>query len=298
MRLTKHHGLGNDFLVLLDADGSRSLSPDQVRALCDRHRGVGADGLIRATRPGDAVNVGIVAIMELTNADGSRAEMSGNGIRCLAQALVAAEWAPGPALPISTDAGLRTVTVHDPFDSVTQVSSVEMGPARVVGDAPEWAGGPFRRALLVDMGNPHLVVELAPGHEQATAADTGDVRLVELGERVNAKLPDGANVHLLAPDGDGSDGTAGVAIRTYERGVGPTLACGTGACASAAAALAWGLAGDRVPVRQPGGPAEVTLGGTAVVLRGPATFVATVDVPEPVGAAGSTGSAGSTGAAR
>jgi diaminopimelate epimerase len=282
MRLTKHHGLGNDFLVLLDADGSHSLTPEQVRALCDRHRGVGADGLIRATRPGEAVAVGIVAIMELTNADGSRAEMSGNGIRCLAQALVAAGWAPGPALPISTDAGLRTVTVHDQVDAVTQVSSVEMGPARVVGDAPEWAGGPFRRALLVDMGNPHLVVELAPGHEQALAGDTGDVRLVELGERVNAKLPDGANVHLLAPDGDGSDG---IVIRTYERGVGPTLACGTGACASAAAALAWGLAGTRVPVRQPGGSAEVTLGAT-VVLRGPATLVATIDVPGPGGVAG------------
>ena len=323
MRLTKHHGLGNDFLVLLDADGSRPLTADQVRALCDRHRGVGADGLIRATRPGEAVAAraqrpgaagaksgeaasfdlsaaaaaegatvsgprapsNIVAIMELSNADGSRAEMSGNGIRCLAQALVAAGWAPGPALPISTDAGLRTVTVHDQPDVVTQVSSVEMGPARVVGDAPEWAGGPFRRALLVDMGNPPLVVELAPGHEQAAAGDTADVRLVELGERVNAKLPDGANVHLLAPDGDGREG---IVIRTYERGVGPTLACGTGACASAAAAGAWGLAGDRVPVCQPGGRAEVTL-GAPVVLRGPATFVATVDVPDP---------SGSTGAAR
>jgi diaminopimelate epimerase len=288
MRLTKHHGLGNDFLVLLDDDGSRSLSADQVRALCDRHRGVGADGLIRATRPGEAVAVGIVAIMELINADGSRAEMSGNGIRCLAQALVAAGWASGPALPISTDAGLRTVTVHDPVDALdarTQVSSVEMGPARVVGDAPEWSGGPFRRALLVDMGNPHLVVELAPGHEQAAAADTGEVRLVELGERVNAKLPDGANVHLLAHDGDGGDG---IVIRTYERGVGPTLACGTGACASAAAARAWGLAADRVPVRQPGGSAEVTL-GASVVLQGPATLVATIEVPDVADVTGAAG---------
>jgi diaminopimelate epimerase len=284
MRLTKHQGLGNDFLVLLDDDGSHALAADEVRALCDRHRGVGADGLIRATRPGDAVNVGIVAIMELTNADGSRAEMSGNGIRCLAQALVVAGWAPGPALPISTDAGLRTVTVHGQIDAVTQVSSVDMGPARVVGDAPEWAGGPFRRALLVDVGNPHLVLELAPGHGDAARADTDEVRLVELGERVNAKLPEGANVHLLAPDGDdgrgGGGGRGGIVIRTYERGVGPTQACGTGACASAAAAHAWGLAGERVPVLQPGGSAEVTLGGRSVVLRGPATLVAAVEVPE------------------
>jgi diaminopimelate epimerase len=278
MRLTKHHGLGNDFLVLLDADGSRRVSTEGVRALCDRHRGVGADGFIRATRPGGSAAVGTVAVMELSNADGSRAEMSGNGIRCLAQALVVGGWAPGPQLPISTDAGLRTVTVHDEVDAVTQVSSVEMGSARIIGDAPEWVGGPVRRALLVDMGNPHLVLDLSPVHEQAVDADTDDVRLVELGERVNAKLSEGANVHLLAVHDDG------IAIRTYERGVGPTQACGTGACAAAAAARSWLLAGDSVPVRQPGGSAEVTLGPT-VVLKGPATLVATIDVPEPAGAA-------------
>jgi diaminopimelate epimerase len=285
MRLTKHHGLGNDFLVLLDDDGSRTVTPDRVRALCDRHRGVGADGLIRATRPGEGVDVGIVAVMQLVNADGSPAEMSGNGIRCVAQALVRGGWAPGPKLPIATDAGLRTVTVHEDAGA-TQVSSVEMGAARVVGEAPEWAGGPFRRALLVDMGNPHLVLELAPEHAEAVAGDTEDVRLVELGARVNAKLPEGANVHLLAPDAEAG---GEVAIRTYERGVGPTQACGTGACASAVAAAEWGLAagtaagtgtGAWVPVRQPGGGAEVGL-GPVVVLRGPATYIATVDVPDP-----------------
>src|SRR5690606_40267631 len=113
MRLTKHHGLGNDFLVLLDAGDVRPPTPDEVRALCDRRRGIGADGLIRATRPGESDAPGVVAIMQLTNADGSPAEMSGNGNHCLAQALGMAGWAPGRRLPIGTAAGRRTVTVHD-----------------------------------------------------------------------------------------------------------------------------------------------------------------------------------------
>jgi diaminopimelate epimerase len=279
MRLTKHHGLGNDFLVLLDADGSKPLPADQVRTLCDRHRGVGADGLIRATRPtaGDAA-LGLVARMQLVNADGSPAEMSGNGIRCLAQALVMAGWATGPEVAIATDAGVRTVTIHEQVDATTQISSVDMGPAEILGDAPEWSGGPFRRALLVDVGNPHLVLDLAPDHAAAADHDTGVVRLVELGERVNGKLSEGANVHLLTDGGRGS-----IVIRTYERGVGPTLACGTGACAAAAAARRWGVADDPVVVRMAGGEAQVTLGeaGVAVELRGPATAVAAIDVPVP-----------------
>src|SRR5262249_34011035 len=142
MRLTKHHGLGNDFLVVLDPDASHPLDSEVARALCDRHTGVGADGLIRATPAGGAV--GRVR-MELRTADGSRAEMSGNGIRCLGQALVLG-WpgAPGEAgteLAIETDAGLRTVTVHGAVDPVTLELSVAMGPATVEGDAPEWTGG-------------------------------------------------------------------------------------------------------------------------------------------------------------
>jgi diaminopimelate epimerase len=265
MRLTKHHGLGNDFLVLLDPDVSHPLDADLARALCDRHTGVGADGLIRATpaAPGDDALVR----MELRNADGSRAEMSGNGIRCLVQALLLADPGLGPDVPVATDAGLRTVTVHDQVDAVTHSLSVGMGVARIDGEAPEWAGGDVARAVLVDMGNPHLVLDLsgaAPG-----AAE--EIDLVDVGETVNGKIPGGANVHLLTP----GRAPGGIAIRTYERGVGPTLACGTGACAAAVAARAWGVAGDRVPVAQPGGTAEVTLGSSnfEVVLRGPATYV-------------------------
>lgn len=278
MRLTKHHGLGNDFLVLLDADGTSPVDAAGVRALCDRHRGLGADGLIRATRPArsDPAGAAAHAVMALTNADGSAAEMSGNGIRCLAQALLAAGWAPGPEVVIDTPAGRRTVTAYDDGNAPVGDFSVDMGPARLVAEAPEWGGGALARAVTVDTGNPHVVVDLAPEAAAAARHDTGGVSLVELGEQVNAKVPGGANVHLLAAGGDGS-----ITIRTYERGVGPTAACGTGACASAAAAHAWGLVGDVVAVHMPGGTAHVTLGDT-VVLRGPAAYIATIDAPNPV----------------
>src|SRR3546814_14956418 len=110
MRLTKHHGLGNDFLVLLDLDGIRPVSPQDAVALCDRRRGIGADGLMRVTAGTDGAD-GADVTMRLLNADGSVAEMSGNGIRCLAQAVFQAGLATPPVLRVATDAGLRTVTV-------------------------------------------------------------------------------------------------------------------------------------------------------------------------------------------
>lgn len=300
MRLTKHHGLGNDFLVMLDADGERPIPPAEARRLCERRTGIGADGVIRAT-PGGAIGVAgasdhAVATMELLNADGSRAEMSGNGIRCLAQALVLAGWALGERIAIVTDAGLRTVRRGDDIDAVTQTFAVDMGSVRIGADAPEWVVPGVARAVTVDVGNPHLVLELVDG------SDAPRPDLVELGELANAKIAGGANLHLLR--GDGADA---VSIRTYERGVGPTLACGTGACASAAAAHHWGLTGRNVRVTMPGGDVEVTLPGSgragagsergseagsdaesdagapggAAVLRGPATFVAAIDTDPP-----------------
>jgi diaminopimelate epimerase len=265
MRLTKHHGFGNDFLVVLDDDRSHPLDAHVTRVLCDRHTGLGADGLIRAV-PLDPAADGAVAAMDLRNADGSPAEVSGNGIRCLAQALILAGWADGPTIPIRTASGRRVVTVHDRSDPRIFSLSVDMGVARIDGEAPEWAGGPIRRTLRVDIGNPHLVCDVGDD----------DVDLVELGESVNAKEPGGANVHLLT-----AEGADRVDIRTYERGVGLTQACGTGACAAAVAARAWGLVGDTVAVEQAGGTARVTVGGDgAVVLQGPATLVATVALPE------------------
>jgi diaminopimelate epimerase len=265
MRLTKHHGLGNDFLVLLDPAGDRPMTPELVKQLCARTTGIGADGLLRATRSTGQTTA--VAVMELFNADGSRAEMSGNGIRCLAQALLRYGWATPPDVAISTDAGVRIVSWCAGVDDSTDVLEVDMGPVQLGADAPEWTGGPLRRAAWADIGNPHLVVELDD--------EAADVDLVTLGEKVNAGVSGGANIHLVAVLR-----RDGLFVRTYERGVGLTEACGTGACASAAVAQRWGLVDDQVTVRMPGGEAQVTLGPT-VRLTGPATVVGAIEVPAP-----------------
>ena len=283
MRLTKHHGLGNDFLVHLDRGGDQPVDGELARAVCDRYRGIGADGLIRAFPPAPSEAADAEppdAVMELRNADGSRAEMSGNGIRCLVQALVLEGWvepkADGPTqVAVRTDAGLRTVIVQREVDATTHVLSVDMGPVRFDPSGSNWVGGPFVRSAWASMGNPHLVLEVDRGEA------FGAIDLVRLGEQVNAGTPQGANVHLLHA-GPGDDA---VTIRTYERGVGPTQACGTGACAAAAVANAWGLVGRRVEVHQPGGPASVRL-GTTVELTGPATVIAAVDYPYTRPAAG------------
>src|SRR3954469_23802677 len=126
MRLTKHHGLGNDFLVSCDLDGSRPVDPDLVRAVCDRHRGVGADGFIRVTRsPIDAMPQTDVT-MQLFNADGSRAEMSGNGVSCLAQAVVAAGVVSPPAVRVATDAGVRVIQIEPTVERGVDRASVDM----------------------------------------------------------------------------------------------------------------------------------------------------------------------------
>lgn len=279
MQLVKHHGLGNDFLVAFRDDTWVDRSDDDwaefTRVVCDRRRGIGADGLIIGERDPEAD-----ARMVLFNSDGGRAEMSGNGIRCLVQAMVLEGWvepkSDGPTqVAVLTDAGLRSVVVQQAIDATTHLITVDMGPVRFDRREASWVGGPFVRSAWADLGNPHLVLEVDRGQ----AFDAID--LVGMGERVNAGTPGGANVHLLIP-GPGDDA---VTIRTYERGVGPTQACGTGACASAAVANAWGLVGRHVDVHQPGGVAEVRLGAT-VELTGPATVIAAIDYPYTRPAAG------------
>jgi diaminopimelate epimerase len=249
MKLEKYHGLGNDFLILLDLDGLHPVDGAAARALCDRHTGVGADGLIRVT----AGPAPIPYAMELYNADGSRAEMSGNGIRCLALALVDSGLHAGPEIAINTDAGPRRVVVvhHDgPHQSTI---SVDMGVA-TVEPGPE-------HSLLVDMGNPHAVVEVQDPYD----ADLG---------REARRFGPGLNLELIAA-GPGPDE---LTMRVWERGVGETLACGTGACAAAVAAHKWGIVGERVTVHQPGGAVRVDLGGDQIVLTGPAVWVCSVEV--------------------
>ena len=272
LRLTKHHGQGNDFLVLLDPDDRQPLDPAAVRYLCDRRRGVGADGVIRVTRatPGDdAATLG----MELRNADGGAAEMSGNGIRCLAQAAVDAGLASPPTFTVRTLAGPRTVTVSPGGQAGSAQVSVDMGTA-VMGaeeDGPTLdAIPPGRgwRARTVCVGNPHLVL---------LGAELDGIDVARAGSAAQDAYPGGINLELVTP-GPAADE---LVLRVWERGVGETLACGTGSCAAAAAARAWGVVGDYVRVHNPGGTLEVGLNGTGVVLAGPVrrVFAAEVDIP-------------------
>ncbi len=259
MRLAKYHGLGNDFLVLLDLDGRSPVDGVTARALCDRHRGVGADGLIRATGGRPDADVA----MELWNADGGRAETSGNGLRCLAKALVDAGVVRGPAMTIATDAGVRRAVVHD--DGTVTVG---MGTGRIVSNRamtfhPKEGITDHR---FVDMGNPHLVLAVA-------APEQLDVE--ELGAGLQRLLSEKSNVEFVAP-GPGADE---LTMRVWERGVGETQACGSGACAAAIAFRDLKEVGDRVTVHQPGGDVVVDLSDGAVTLTGPAELVATVEVP-------------------
>ncbi len=269
MRLEKYEALGNDFLVVVD----HPVDADLARAVCDRHRGAGADGLIRVVG-GDGE--GDVA-MELWNADGSRAETSGNGLRCLARAVVDAGLVAGPEMVIATDAGPRRATLHS--DGLV---SVEMGAVRVVDgnrdpfDDPRWLG-------FVDAGNPHVVL----GVDDPAKED-----LEQDGPAWEGAY-DGVNVEYVAA-GPGADE---LTMRVWERGVGETTACGSGACAAAVVARREGTVGDRVTVHQPGGDVVVDLSGPTVLLTGPARFVCTVEWPDGPGRDGGPAS-GRTAASR
>jgi diaminopimelate epimerase len=268
LRLSKHHGSGNDFLVLLDPDNDWALSGHQVRALCDRHRGIGADGLVRARlEPGTGA-----LSMVLRNADGGEAEMSGNGIRCLVQAAVGAGLVPPGDVQVHTRAGVRTVRYRAGDRPGVGYAGVDMGPA-LLGDelaVPEVPGA--RSARRVVVGNPHVVVFGAP-------VEPDDV--VRHGALLDHAVEGGANVEFVWSGP--SDGE--LSMRVWERGVGPTLACGTGACAAVAAVHAWGAVGRRVRVHNPGGPLDVSLVDGGVELAGPTQWVADVTVDASVLAA-------------
>jgi diaminopimelate epimerase len=251
VKLEKYQALGNDFLILLDPDRAHPLEEDFVRRVCDRHRGVGADGVIRCTPDTGGAHLRF----ELRNADGGPAEMSGNGIRCMVRAAVAGGMVSGPEVEVATAAGLKRVWVKD--EGIT----VDMGPV-VLGPERERTAHGWRQRE-VEVGNPHLVL-LCP--------DPAEVDVAELGPRLEHLKPGGINVEFIAP-GPGPDE---LRFRVWERGAGETQACGTGTCAAAAAAHSWGLVGRHVTVHNPGGDLEVDVGEDEVLLTGPAEHVATV----------------------
>lgn len=263
--LEKFHGLGNDFLVLLDPPDTRGVPTDWAavaRQVCDRRRGVGADGLLIG-RPGDDAWT-----MTLHNSDGSPAEISGNGIRCFAQALRGRHEAD--RFVIDTAAGRRTVEVLEVGDS-HMVSSVWMGS---VGrrDAPDgWSAigcNPDRPVAHLDLGNPHSVV----GVEDVDAVDLA---------LIGGQVPQ-VNLEIVEP----AAGRHEVRMRVHERGAGITEACGSGACATAFAALDWGLVSadpeGTVTVHMDGGTVRVRVDGSEVTLIGPSVRIARIELDRSV----------------
>jgi diaminopimelate epimerase len=274
MRFAKGHGTGNDFLILPDPDDDTALAPDLVASLCDRRTGLGADGVLRAVRTsGDGP---AEWFMDYRNADGSIAEMCGNGIRVFARYLLGHGLASGQDLVIATRAGPRQVREEASGDL-----TVDVGAPVVLGRAMAVIGATAYHGLAVSLGNPHLACMVG-----RPVADL-DLSAPPVIDR--ERFPEGANVEVVSVRGDRH-----LEMRVYERGSGPTLSCGTGAVAAAVAA-AWEQAGggngvaDAAPARSepvrwtvdvPGGKLVVTLGETTSLLTGPAVIVAEGELDE------------------
>jgi diaminopimelate epimerase len=296
---TKGHGTQNDFVLVADPDGTFEPTPQLVRAVCDRHAGIGADGFIRVVRSAAcadgedvlAEDPGAEWFMDYHNADGSAAEMCGNGVRVFTayleeNGLIDAELLDSElGLPVGSRGGVKRVRrALGPGDAGGWLA-VDMGHWRIVGGARAVADGydalvrvpgldgVARPALTLDLGNPHTVVALA---------EEDELDAVELhrAPTVEPVPPDGTNVELIVmePTASTEDGAGRLRMRVHERGVGETRSCGTGACAAAIAAATW--AGDGAPttwvVDVPGGQVRVRmLPDDRVELAGPAVLVAT-----------------------
>jgi diaminopimelate epimerase len=262
LRWIKGHGTENDFLLLPDGE---ALPPGLVRALCDRHAGIGADGVLRVVAAADDPDGAAMAdrarwFMDYRNADGSAAEMCGNGIRVFARYLVDAGLAAAGELPLATRAGVRTVRLEAAGDVTVDMGEPAPIPVRpVVGE---------RTATAVSMGNPHVVVPLPPGERGLAELAGLDLRHPPL---VAPALPGGQNVEFAA-----RTGPRAITLRVHERGSGETRSCGTGVCAAVVAAvLAGGGRDEPWTVRVPGGRLGVTWTAAGpVLLTGPAVLVA------------------------
>jgi len=277
LHFTKGHGTGNDFVLFADPDGEVKLSGQQLASLADRHFGVGGDGTIRAVRSKNlpegaaalAEDVAAEWFMDYHNADGSPAEMCGNGIRVFGEFLIDNELvalSEGESIAVGTRGGVRQLT------RVAGGYEVDLGPFVVApGEAMVSARhlNVARPGLAVGVGNPHVVVALA---------DAQELEALDLSEApdVTPVPPDGANVEFVVPaDPLVVDGVGRIRMRVHERGSGETLSCGTGAAAAALATREW--AGEGAPdswrVEVPGGVVGVRMAGGHVHLSGPAELV-------------------------
>jgi diaminopimelate epimerase len=266
IELVKHHAFGNDFLIAFHVDLPDPQLSTLARAVCDRRHGVGADGLLI----GESDET-VSARMAVFNADGGRAEISGNGLRCFAHALARRRGDLSP-VTIRTDAGLRRVEFDSTDEPDTVLATAAMGAVTDIEPPAGWPAlgvDPGRPVAHLGVGNPHTVVAVE------------DVDAVDL-ETLGAALPE-VNLEVVAAGPD--DGS--ITMRVHERGVGITEACGSGACAASVAAMRWGLASPqdgKLVVHMDGGRASVGFdvgdgGVTTVSLSGPTNYVATIEYP-------------------
>ncbi|MEU6859111.1 diaminopimelate epimerase [Glycomyces sp. NPDC046736] len=254
MEFAKGHGTGNDFVIVPDLEDALPLKDAQVAALCDRRFGIGGDGLLRVVPSEDPA---AAYFMDYRNADGSIAEMCGNGVRVFVRYLLEQGLAEGPVVPLATRGGIKTVHVEGDELRV-DMGPAEFGPASQASlDGFEWPG------QAVSMGNPHLVVQLG---------DETELEHLELFHQPRydtTVFPEGVNVEFV------TGSAPHVRMRVHERGVGETASCGTGACAVGAVALRHaGQDTGTCRVDVPGGTLTVTVTDETLFLAGPAVIVA------------------------
>lgn len=282
LEFAKMHGLGNDFVVVDDLKETWDFDPDAVRWVCDRHFGVGADGLILVRPATDGVSQ---FSMLYYNSDGTTAEMCGNGIRCFAKWLVDRGLVTGDSVGVQTLGGPKRIDVERDEDGRMMLARVDMGepvlrPSEIPADFPgeqvfecplETEMGTFT-VTCVSMGNPHTVLWVDD-------VDTAPVETLGPAIENHPRFPHKTNVEFaeLAEEPDR------VRLRVWERGVGETLACGTGACAALVAATLSCRTGRTATIELPGGELLIGWGPEGhVYMTGPAeeVFAGVIDLPD------------------
>ena len=282
VRFSKGHGTQNDFVVLPDIEAELRLNDSVVAALCDRRRGLGADGLLRVTTAGAAQRAGVFTelpagvtaddwYMDYRNADGSIAQMCGNGVRVFAHYLRASGLESRNEFVVGSLAGPRPVVLHA-VDAVDAEVTVEMGRARAYGTGSAMVAGRTFEGVSVDVGNPHLAcVDHSLSMSGLAALDIAAPVSFD-----TEQFPEGVNVEVLTAPVDGA-----VAMRVHERGVGETRSCGTGTVAATLAALQYtGADTGTLRVYIPGGEVAVTITETTSFLRGPSVLLAHGELSE------------------